>query len=133
MSASNVITVIGRAGADPETRSTQGGSNVTTVRVAVSRTGKDKDTTDWFEVRAFGRVGEVIAQYVRKGSQLAVSGTCQIDQWTGNDGSKRTTVRIIASGVHLLGSRDDQPATKQAAKPATKAASPWDDDDIPAF
>lgn len=136
MAANNLIVVIGRVGADPTTRTAQSGSDVTTFRMAVQRSGKDKDTADWFEVTTFGRTAEVASKYLRKGGKVAVTGACQVEEWTGKDGTKRTTVRIIANDLHLLGDGQQQGQTGQrtTTNRYDKAPdkSPWDDD-IPAF
>jgi single-strand DNA-binding protein len=142
----NVISIIGRVGKDPESRTTSTGTEYATFSVAVKRRGA-QDKTDWFAVKAWGKTAGVCMQYVAKGRQVAITGSVQIDEWEGQDGTRRTTVTVNANDVQLLDKRDDQgggqrdqerfaqPAQRPAAPPKPKQAEPsWrTDDDIPPF
>jgi len=132
----NVITIIGRVGRDPESRTTADGKTVVKFSVAVNRRGKE-DATDWFEVQAFGRLGEVMATLITKGRQVAVSGSLRIDEWIGQDGVKRKSVGIYASDIQLLDKRPDGQPSQPPAAPRQQPKQPaWDtgdEDDIPPF
>ena len=130
MSANNNITIIGYAGADPTTKDINGKIH-TRFRVGVRRVGKEAPT-DWFEVNVWGKIAETASKYVRKGTLVSVTGSCNIDEWEDKNGGKRITVKIQADHFQMIGPKGD--ATQQApAKAAVKA--PWeeDDDNIPQF
>jgi single-strand DNA-binding protein len=124
------ITIAGNIGRDAETRTTQGGGNVTSWPVAVEeRKGTDKRTV-WFDVALWGARGDALAQYLTKGSKVAVSGELSTRE---HDGKTYLTVR--ADQVTLLGGGQTQ--ERQAPAPhATQAARqnparPDIDDEIP--
>jgi len=126
----NACMFIGRAGRDPETRYAASGTAVTNFSLAVGYKYKDTESTEWVNVVAFGKLAELVEQYVQKGKQLFVSGRMQTEQWESKDGSKRVTTKIIADKVQFLGSASDRP---EAYKPRTDPVSsvPIDEDMIP--
>jgi single-strand DNA-binding protein len=107
----NKVILVGNLGADPETRYTQSGSAVCNVRIATSESWKDKQTgenqerTEWHQVVFFGRLGEIAAEYLRKGSQIYVEGSLRTRKWQGKDGQDRYTTEIIGNEMQMLGSR----------------------------
>lgn len=119
MSSLNKVQLIGRLGADPETRYMPSGSAVTNLRIATSETWKDKESgerkerTEWHSVAFFGRLAEVAAEYLRKGSQCYVEGKLRTRKWQDRDGNDRYTTEIVANELVMLGGkRSEQP--KQA-------------------
>ena len=74
----NKVILVGNLGADPETRSMPSGMTVTNIRIATSESWKDKasgaqqERTEWHSIALFGRLGEIAAEYLRKGSQVFV-------------------------------------------------------------
>lgn len=88
----NTVTLIGRLTADPELRSTNGGTPVCTVRLAVNRPRKDgKDQGAVFiDVVSFSRQAEAVAEHLAKGRQVAVTGRLEYRQWEGQDGPRRS-------------------------------------------
>ena len=121
----NLCSFIGRAGRDPESRYTTSGMAVTSFSLAVGYKYKDKESTEWVNVVAFGKLGELIGQYVNKGKQLFVSGRMQTEQWEDKDGNKRYTTKIIANTVQFLGSASDKP---ESYKPRDEDMSDYDKD-----
>lgn len=107
----NKVILVGNLGADPETRYTPGGSAVTNIRIATSESWKDKQTgeqqerTEWHRVVFFGRLGEIAAEYLRKGSQVYVEGSLRTNKWQGQDGQDRYTTEVIANEMQMLGGR----------------------------
>lgn len=87
------VTIWGRLGKDPETKSINNGKSVTEFTVAVNQTGKEQ-TTAWYRVSLFDKAGENAANLLRKGSGIFVSGTLRLDEWTDREGNKRTTPSI---------------------------------------
>jgi len=110
----NQCNFIGRAGKDPEIRYSASGTAVTSFSLAVGYKYKDVEDTEWVNVVAFGKLAELVGQYVNKGKQLFVSGRMQTDKWQDKDGNDRYTTKIIANTVQFLGSASDKP---EAYKP----------------
>ncbi len=142
----NKVILIGNLGADPESRSTPSGMAITRIRLATTERRKDRDSgewtdhTEWHRVVLFGRLGEVAAQYLRKGSKVYIEGSLRTSKWQGQDGQDRWTTEIIANEMQMLDSRGaggDAPFAPQpstgSVQPAASGAAPVDDfdDDIP--
>ncbi len=116
----NTVTLVGRLTADPELRSTNGGTQMCTLRLASNRAPRDgKDQGAVFvDVVTFGRLAEAVATNLEKGRQVAVSGRIEFRQWEAEDGSPRSKNYIIANQVQFLAkpaSRDSQPEPAYAA------------------
>ncbi len=94
--------IAGNLTRDPEVRTTQNGSNVTSFSVAVNRVyrdanGEQKEAVSFIDCSAWGRLGETIAQYAKKGSGVLVSGRLDQRSWEDKtDGKKRSRVEIVA-------------------------------------
>ena len=141
----NKVVLIGNLGADPETRYMPSGSAVTNIRIATSESWKDKDSgekqerTEWHRIAMFGRLAEVAAEYLRKGSQVYIEGRLRTRKWQDRDGNDRTTTEIIANDLQMLGGRSERGGGSQRAEapveepaPASEAAPAGDfNDDIP--
>ncbi len=139
----NKATLIGNLGADPEIRYTNSGSAVANVRLATAESWRDKDSgeqqerTEWHRVVFFGRLAEIVEQYLRKGSQVYVEGRIQTRKWQDRDGNDRYTTEIVANEMQMLGGRGGgggdavEPPNEAPAK--ANAEPPLDDfdDDIP--
>ena len=140
----NKALLIGNLGADPEVRYTAGGSAVANVRLATAESWRDKDSgeqqerTEWHRVVFFGRLAEIVGEYLRKGSQVYVEGRIQTRKWQDRDGNDRYSTEIVANEMQMLGGRSDAGGDpRPAAAPATAPAGPDEppmedfDDDIP--
>ena len=108
----NKAILVGNLGNDPETRYTQGGMAVTKISLATTSVRKDRDgnnqeKTEWHRVTFFGKLGEIAAEYLRKGSQVYVEGRISYSETTGDDGQKRYFTDIIADELQMLGGRQD--------------------------
>jgi single-strand DNA-binding protein len=107
----NKVILVGNLGADPETRSMPSGMTVTNIRIATSESWKDKasgaqqERTEWHSVALFGRLGEIAAEYLRKGSQVFVEGKLRTRKWQDKQGNDRYTTEIIADNMQMLGGR----------------------------
>ena len=107
----NKVMLIGNLGADPEVRYTAGGSAVANIRLATAEAWRDRDSgeqqerTEWHRVVFFGKLAEIVEQYVKKGSQLYVEGRLQTRKWQDKDGNERYTTEIVASEMQMLGGR----------------------------
>ena len=109
----NKVILVGNLGADPETRYSTAGAAITTIRIATSESWRDKQSgeqqerTEWHRVKFFGRLAEIAAEYLRKGSQVYVEGSLRTDKYTGQDGVERYTTDIIANEMQMLGGRSE--------------------------
>lgn len=107
----NKVILVGNLGADPETRSMPSGTTVTNIRIATSESWKDKSSgaqqerTEWHSIALFGRLGEIAAEYLRKGSQVFVEGKLRTRKWQDKQGNDRFTTEIIADNMQMLGGR----------------------------
>ncbi|NJO43035.1 MAG: single-stranded DNA-binding protein [Cyanobacteria bacterium CRU_2_1] len=108
----NVVTLVGRAGRDPEVKYFESGSVVCKFTLAVDRRRKNSDEPDWFNLEIWGKPAEVAANYVRKGSLIGVSGALKFDRWQDRaTGAERTSPVIRVDDLRLLGSKRDNEAT----------------------
>ncbi|MBS0002677.1 MAG: single-stranded DNA-binding protein [Thioalkalivibrio sp.] len=107
----NKVILIGNLGADPEKRETPAGLTITNLRLATSeqwtdkQSGEKRENTEWHRVVLFGRLGEIAAQYLGKGSQVYIEGRIQTRKWQGQDGQDRYTTEVVANEMQLLGGR----------------------------
>ena len=131
----NKVILVGNLGADPESRSTASGTQVVNIRLATTDNWKDRQTgdpqerTEWHRVVLFGRLGEVAAQYLRKGSQCYIEGRIQTRKWQGQDGQDRYTTEIVANDMQLLGGRGGGGGGgRSEGSPRGEEAPAWDQD-----
>jgi single-strand DNA-binding protein len=132
----NRVVLIGRITKDPDLRSTQTGSSVANFSIANNRIfvtgGEKKEQTSFFNCIAWGKVGEAIAQYCKKGHRIGIEGHLQQRSWDDQSGNKRTSVEIVVDGFQFL-----QPKTDGADQPAPAPAqestgdNPFSDEEIP--
>ena len=107
----NKVILLGNLGADPETRSLPSGMTVANIRIATSESWKDKQSgekkeqTEWHSVAMFGRLGEIAAEYLRKGSQVYIEGRLRTRKWQDKQGNDRYSTEIIANEMQMVGSR----------------------------
>ena len=135
----NKVILVGHLGADPETRYMPSGSAVTNLRVATSdswkdkQTGEQQDRTEWHRVAMFGRLAEIAAEYLRKGSQVYLEGSLRTRKWQDKDGHDRYSTEIVANEMQMLGGRAEASAPARSAPEAGAESAPPDafDDDIP--
>ncbi|MFI4894720.1 MAG: single-stranded DNA-binding protein [Steroidobacterales bacterium] len=107
----NKVILIGHLGADPETRAMPSGMTVANLRLATTESWKDKQSgeqqerTEWHNVALFGRLGEIAAEYLRKGSQVYIEGRLRTRKWQDKEGRDRYTTEIVGSEMQMLGGR----------------------------
>lgn len=129
------ITVMGNMTRDPEVRAV-GQDSVTSFAIAVNKSWKNKDgekqeKVAFIDCSAWGKTGEVIAQFFTKGKPIVVQGEVEQDNWETDAGEKRSKLKVRVDRFHFVpdGKKEDgdseksTPAAKPAAKPAPKAAS----------
>lgn len=113
MPSLNRVQLIGRLGKDPETRKLPSGSNVCSFSLAVDRRwksaqGETREATDWFNVDAWGRLGEYCQQYLGKGRLVFVEGRLQIDR-VEQGGTVRYFTKVVASRMLLVDHKPQEP------------------------
>ena len=104
----NKVILIGNLGADPEVRSTAGGTAVANLRIATTERRKDKDGnwsdhTEWHSVVVFGRTAENCGQYLKKGRQVYVEGRLQTRKWQDREGNDKYTTEVAGDIVRFIG------------------------------
>lgn len=114
----NQCNFIGRLGKPPETRYTAGGDAIASFSIAVGSAWKDKsgakqESTEWVNVTAFGKLGEICAQYLDKGSQVYLSGRMKTEKYTDKQGIEKYSTKIIADRMQMLGGKSDDKPAKQ--------------------
>lgn len=137
----NKVIVVGNLGQDPDTRYMPSGSAVTNITVATNeswkdkKTGEQKDRTEWHKVAMFGRLAEIAAEYLRKGSQVYIEGKLRTRKWQDKQGNDRYTTEIVADEMQMLGGRggDGAPMSDEGPPPSPPPQGSSDDfdDDIP--
>jgi single-strand DNA-binding protein len=162
MASVNKVIIVGNLGRDPEIRYMPSGDAIANIAVATSykskdrNTGEQKETTEWHRISFFGRLAEIVGQYLKKGSSVYVEGRLQTRKYTDKDGVEKYATDIVAENMQMLGGRqgmggdagmDDggydsapsrpapaarqappAPAARPAPKPAPNNFSDMDDD-----
>lgn len=127
----NLCQFIGRLGADPETRTMPSGDSVTNIRLAVGWKSKEKESVEWVPIVFFGRLGEVVARYLTKGSRIYVSGRFRTQSWE-KDGEKRYRTEVVGDEMQMLDTKRD--GERRQSEPKSAAEGPGGgefSDDIP--
>jgi len=110
----NKVILVGNVGQDPETRYAANGNAIVNLSLATSESWKDRQTgeqrekTEWHRVVFFGRLAEIVGEYVRKGTQIYIEGKLQTRKWQDQSGQDRYTTEVVVDQggqMQLLGSR----------------------------
>jgi single-strand DNA-binding protein len=145
MASVNKVIIVGNLGRDPEVRYMPSGDAIANIAVATSykskdrNTGEQKELTEWHRISFFGRLAEIVAQYLKKGSSVYVEGRLQTRKYTDKDGIERYATDVIAENMQMLGGRqgmggdsggmgggmdDDYSAPQQPRQQAPRQAPP---------
>ena len=104
----NKVVLVGNLGKDPEMRYTQNGGAVANFSIATTESWKNKQTgeyenkSEWHNIVVFGKFGEMVGQYLKKGAKVYVEGKLQTNKWQGQDGQDRYKTEIIANDIQML-------------------------------
>jgi single-strand DNA-binding protein len=133
MAGVNKVILIGNLGRDPELRYTQNGQAVANFTLATTETWTDKggekvERTEWHRIVAWGRTGEICAQYLAKGRTVYVEGRIQTREYEDRDGNKRSTTEINAQTVQFLGGPRGESGAAGSAGAASRSGGPADAD-----
>lgn len=102
----NNCMFIGRLGRDPESRFTQSGKTVVNFSIACSEKRGGEEYTEWVNIVAWDKLGEICAQYLQKGSLVYISGRMQTRKWQDQSGTDRYTTEIVAREMKMLDGRE---------------------------
>ena len=144
----NHVVLAGNLTRDPELRQVTPERAVANFGIAVNRrwrnpAGEPTEEVTFLDIEAWGRTGELVGQYLRKGSPAYIEGRLKLDTWEDKEGQKRSRLKVVADNVQFLGGRDGAPgesspggAGNQFVPAGAAAGSNADfggpaDDDIP--
>ena len=143
MASFNRVILVGNLTRDPELRYTPGGTAVTEIGLAVNDRRKNAqgewvDETTFVDVTLWGRTAEVASEYLSKGSPLLIEGRLKLDRWEGQDGQKRSKLRVVGERMQMLGGRGEggggggggggRPAQARGQAPRQQQSGPPVDD-----
>lgn len=132
----NKVILIGNVTRDVESKALPSGSSLASLSLAVNRSyktesGEKREEVTFVDVELWGRVAEIAAQYVKKGSPLYVEGRLKMDSWEDKEtGQKRSKMKVVGEAIQLLGSKKGADEAPQAPRPKPVAES-GEDDEIP--
>lgn len=118
----NKITLIGNMVRDPEAKALRGGSQLTKFSLATNyawqdtKTKEKRESVDFHDIVAWGRLGDVIRQYVKKGSKIYVEGRLRQRSYTDKAGQRRTKAEIIADNLIMLGHKTAKTVSEKLVK-----------------
>ncbi|MFM0111505.1 single-stranded DNA-binding protein [Paraburkholderia nemoris] len=111
MASVNKVILVGNLGADPEVRYLPSGDALANIRLATTDRYKDKtsgemkEATEWHRVVFFGRLAEIVNEYLKKGSSVYLEGRIRTRKWQAQDGTDRYSTEIVAEQMQMLGGR----------------------------
>jgi len=140
----NKVILIGRLTRDPELSYIQSGTAVAKFSIASNRSytinNERKEQVSYFNCVAWGKSGELIAQYTKKGNRICIEGRLQQNSWEDKDGNKRSTIDVVVENSQFLTPKDSTGADVQIDMPNQNYSvsesyetdnNPFSDDDIP--
>ena len=138
MASLNKASLIGHLGQNPDTRYMPSGDAVTTISIATTETWKDKsgqkqEETTWHRVTLFRKLGEIAAEYLKKGALVYIDGRIKTEEWTDKQGIKRYSTSIIAETMKMLGGKQSgaSESPRQTSVTPSDATPQNFDNDIP--
>jgi single-strand DNA-binding protein len=111
MASVNKVILVGNLGAEPETRYLASGDAVTNIRLATTdrykdkASGETKESTEWHRIAFFGKLAEIAAQYLKKGSTVYIEGKIRTRKWQDQSGQEKYSTEIIADVLQMLGGK----------------------------
>ncbi len=128
----NKVILVGSLGADPEVKQFSNGGSITNISMATSEQWTDKnsggkrESTEWHRVSLANKLGEIAAQYLRKGSKVYIEGKINTRKYQAADGSDRYATEIKAFSMQMLDSKDDNKhiSSPDSQKPQNNQQAP---------
>jgi single-strand DNA-binding protein len=111
MASVNKVILVGNLGADPEVRYLPSGDAVANIRLATTdrykdkQSGEFKEMTEWHRISFFGRLAEIVSEYLKKGSSVYIEGRIRTRKYQAQDGTDRYSTEIVADQMQMLGGR----------------------------
>ncbi|BCZ76651.1 single-stranded DNA-binding protein [Paraburkholderia terrae] len=111
MASVNKVILVGNLGADPEVRYLPSGDAVANIRLATTdrykdkQSGEFKEMTEWHRISFFGRLAEIVSEYLKKGSAVYIEGRIRTRKYQAQDGTDRYSTEIVAEQMQMLGGR----------------------------
>lgn len=122
MSSLNKVILIGNLGRDPESRYMPNGDCATSFSIATTdkwkdkQTGKPKQSTEWHNITAFRKLGEICGQYLKKGSQIYCEGKLVTQKYTDKDGIEKYSTKVIIDTMQMLGGKQSESSEEKNPK-----------------
>ena len=127
----NSVTLVGRAGREPEVRYFESGTVVANLTMAVNRRNRD-DEPDWFNLEIWGKQAQIAADYVKKGSLIGITGSFKLDSWKDrNTGEERNKPVVRVDRLELLGSKRDSENSNFQSNNSFNQQQQQNNDEIP--
>lgn len=126
----NKVIIIGNLGNDPEARQFDNGSSVTNISVATSeqwtdkQSGEKREATEWHRISLFNRLGEIAAQYLRKGSKVYIEGSLRTRKYQDSNGQDKYITEIRADQMQMLDSAGGQQQNNQSYQQPNQQKAP---------
>jgi len=120
----NKVQIIGHLGADPDVRSTNNGAHVANISVATTESwsdresGERKERTEWHRVVFFGKLAEIVRDYLGKGQQVYVEGRLRTRKWQDQSGNDRYSTEILGDNMQMLGGSPSAGSSAPSSSPA---------------
>jgi single-strand DNA-binding protein len=141
----NKVILVGRLGKDPEVRSTPRGTSVAKFTIATDerftdRNGEKQERTEWHNIVAWGKLGEICGQYLRKGKLVYIEGSIRTDSWDDKEsGQKKYRTEIVARDMKMLDRRGDDEgsgggyggSSRSSGRGSAPAPDMGDDEEVP--
>lgn len=136
MASVNSCTFIGNLGRDPEIRYGQGGDAIANFSIACTESwkkdGEKRERTEWIRISAFGKLAEIIGEYLKKGSSVYIEGRMQTRKWQNKEGVDQYTTEIVANKMVMLGGGGSGGGgDRTSSRQSTPQQQDGIDDDIP--
>ena len=136
MASVNKVILIGNLGKEPEIRYMPSGEAIANITLATTekwkgKDGEKKESTEWHRISFFGKLAEIVGEYVKKGSLIYIEGRLQTRKWHDKEGNDKYTTEIVADRMQMIGAKDSKPAElaqdNPSDAPAAKAKGDFDD------
>ena len=130
--AVNKFIGIGNVGREPEVRFMPDGKCVSNISIAITerykdKQGEQKEVTEWVNVVFFGKLAEIVKEYVTQGQQIYVEGKLKTEKYE-KDGVTKYSTKVIAETMKMLGSKSDKPKKEKTSNTNEKEANPFGED-----
>jgi single-strand DNA-binding protein len=132
----NRCEFIGRLGKNPELRYAASGDAIANFSIACGYKSKEKESTEWVRITAFGKLAGICGDYLKKGSQVYIAGRMTTRKWQNKDGVDQYTTEVVADQMQMLGGKSEESSTPKKQDDAYRAMKegttvPDDDDSVP--